>query len=228
MIKGTITTPDDTLKFSLPEKWEEVTLGQFLDIEKDPENIFPYLSGIPKETVDKIKHEEVAFILSQLDDHLKIDDLPKEETLQEVTIDKVEYKAVNDFGNMGYGHFEDMKKYSAGLETGDLSNLHILLSIMLQKENYNGVEAYKMAKIFKEIPITDALMLKNFFLTVWLKYMETQLTKASLKKRKTSKLLTSIRQGWETFKTSGGRLLRLLGLQKKRASLKESTGKEKK
>lgn len=227
MTKGTIQTANEEIEVLIPDKWEEVSLKMFLDVVKaeDPTGIVSALTGIKPEIISKCQHKDIDYIATQLNEIFTFDSLTEQvgdTELSQVELNKETYRAVKDFGNLPYGQFEDMKKFSKGMEKGELSNLPILLSIMLQlDEEYDGAKSIK--RDFSVINIVQAMKLRNFFLQEWLKYFRTALTDSSSKRKKTQIQPNNIQQAWKTFKTHGARFLQSSGLLKKKQSSLPST-----
>lgn len=197
--------PKQNFKIEIPEKWEDITLEKFIEIQslyKDGNQptytqIISVLSNIPEKELNQypaIVIEKIADKLSYLKDEIT------KEVLNYIDIDGERYQ-INYMEELKFGEFVDCNT----VLDADRNNFPAILSIVCRKEGETYDDEYiakyqeKRMEMFAHQPITKVYPMVAFFLTCYqLSNINTQSFSENLKEY-TNRILTltedSVRSG---------------------------------
>lgn len=181
------------MKVSIPTSIKDITLKQFQEYTKNPENVFEIFTNIKESDVSQ---KDYAEIVEQI--NLVLNE-PAEFT-HTFFIDDVEFGFVPNLDKITAGEYRDLTIYGT-----DIENLHKLMAVLFrpikkkdslgnyQIVNYNGTERF--AKIMKYMPmnaVNGALVffssLANELINYTQKYMKVEQVKEN-------KLVTTLKSG---------------------------------
>lgn len=165
--------PKQNFKIEIPEKWEDITLEKFIEIQslyKDGNQptyiqLISVLSNIP----EKELNEYPAIVIEKIADKLLYlkDDISTE-ILNYIDIDGERY-IINYMEDLKFGEFVDCNT----VLDADRSNFPAILSIICRKEGEKYDDEYiaknqeTRMEMFKKQPITKVYPMIAFFLTCY-------------------------------------------------------------
>ena len=165
--------PKQNFKIEIPEKWEDITLEKFIEIQslyKDGNQptyiqLISVLSNIP----EKELNEYPALVIEKIADKLSYlkDEITKE-VLNYIDIDGERYQ-INYMEELKFGEFVDCNT----VLDADRSNFPAILSIICRKEGEKYDDEYiakyqeKRMEMFAHQPITKVYPMVAFFFTCY-------------------------------------------------------------
>ena len=166
--------PRQNFKIEIPEKWEDITLIKFIQIQSlyQEENkptikeIISVLSEIPLDELNQypaIIIEKIADKIDYLKDNIS------DEILNYIDIDDERY-TINHMEELKFGEYVDVQT----VLDSDKSNFPAVLGILCRKEGeiYNddfiALKLNKRIEMFSKQPITKIYPLIGFFLNLYL------------------------------------------------------------
>lgn len=166
--------PRQNFKIEIPEKWEDITLIKFIQIQSLYEDgnkptmkeIISCLSEIPLDELNQypaIIIEKIADKIDYLKDNIS------DEILNYIDIDGERY-TINHMEELKFGEYVDVQT----VLDSDKSNFPAVLGILCRKEGeiYNddfiALELNKRIEMFSKQPITKIYPLIGFFLNLYL------------------------------------------------------------
>jgi len=176
-------------KYSLPESWDDVKLGQFQAVNKieyDKEKPFDYyinliniFTGIPYETILQINKTQFIQMVNVLSFTVKVE--VNGDYTKEFSIGTDTYK-LKDFTKLTMGEFISLEML---INDGLWVNVHKMLVVLFKKndEDFNTDKIEEYSKVFQdELSITTLIKVVTFFLLIEERY--TKLTHLYLAKKK--------------------------------------------
>lgn len=165
--------PKQNFKIEIPEKWEDITLEKFIEIQSlytdgnQPTytQLISVLSNIPEKELNQypaIVIEKIAEKLSYLKDEIT------KEVLNYIDIDGERYQ-INYMEELKFGEFVDCNT----VLDADRNNFPAILSIVCRKEGETYDDEYiakyqeKRMEMFAHQPITKVYPMVAFFLTCY-------------------------------------------------------------
>ena len=164
--------PRQNFKFNLPEKWDDITLEKFIELQslyKDEHKptyveIISVLSNISEQEL----REYPALVIDKVMDNLQFLSEPiTKESLNTIDIDGERY-IINYMEELKFGEFVDVQT----VLDADKDNFPAILSIICRKEGeiYNDEYIAKLQpkrmEMFAKQPVTKVYPIINFFLNL--------------------------------------------------------------
>lgn len=161
-------------KINIPTKWEEITLKQFCELmrvyDKDDKEVLDILEVLSGKSKAELRQMPADFIETMLQ-HLQFMNIPLNvEADSQMVINGEQYK-VNHTEKLKFGEWTDAETV---LKEKDYAGL---LAILARKDGeiyddgFIANELDKRVELFNSLPITEALILLNFFLKLKLRYI---------------------------------------------------------
>lgn len=161
-------------KVNIPTKWEEITLKQFCELmrvyDKDDKEVLDILEVLSGKSKAELRQMPADFIETMLQ-HLQFMNIPLNvEADSQMVINGEQYK-VNHTEKLKFGEWTDAETV---LKEKDYAGL---LAILARKDGeiyddgFIANELDKRVELFNSLPITEALILLNFFLKLKLRYI---------------------------------------------------------
>lgn len=161
-------------KVNIPTKWEEITLKQFCELmrvyDKDDKEVLDVLEVLSGKSKAELRQMPADFIETMLQ-HLQFMNIPLNvEADSQMVINGEQYK-VNHTEKLKFGEWTDAETV---LKEKDYAGL---LAILARKDGeiyddgFIANELDKRVELFNSLPITEALILLNFFLKLKLRYI---------------------------------------------------------
>ena len=161
-------------KVNIPTKWEEITLKQFCELmrvyDKDDKEVLDILEVLSGKSKAELRQMPADFIETMLQ-HLQFMNIPLNvEADSQMVINGEQYK-VNHTEKLKFGEWTDAETV---LKEKDYAGL---LAILARKDGeiyddgFIANELEKRVELFNSLPITEALILLNFFLKLKLRYI---------------------------------------------------------
>ena len=173
MIKGNINGQ----RFEIPENYKELTLGQLEKLSEvtNPLEQFSVLSGIDLDTLLKVKHGEVEYLLDQITELFSDADELNElsDVVDSVTLRGVELVMDKDLLTIPAGQWFDLKKYESDLKDKPFEFIRRALSILMRPEGeeYDHAKCSERLDWFNDLDVITAFKVRGFFLTNLDKYL---------------------------------------------------------
>lgn len=216
----------DLGKWSLPTRWDEVTLGQFAELEKlykgeaskgvDAVDLISIMSG---RTKDEVMELPVDFMETMAIHLVFLETQPEiEKPLNSIEIDGETY-IINVKEKLKFGEYVDFDQ----LVKSDPCDYPSMLAILCRKEgeaydsDFIANEFQKRVDMFAKQPITKILPLIAFFLELSTTYMGL-LSNYSMTKEALNQEVQNLEN---SAKLMGGKGLRMYLLMKKFKKLKK-------
>jgi hypothetical protein len=167
MVKLDITIDGKSKTYKIPEKWEEITVGQYQDIVTiDPELKGVFLSiklanlilSIPEEEIEDLPIEEFNNILDKMS-FLNTEVVKKNKEFVKLNDELYYFK--KDFNKLTTGEVASIDMILSDAEGNWYAVMDKLLCIYLRKEGETKfkTEFMQRAPLFKALPITDVINL---------------------------------------------------------------------
>lgn len=191
MTRGHLQKKGEKIPIEIPDSWEDITLGKFIDVYGEEElkdsQMFAKLTGIDESIINQCSQNTVRGLIYQVSQRLDPEILDKLEPLDKFTHEGKEYVGSN-LSDATYGEWTDCEDELNHLEEGNIDRLPYLIGIMFRPEGeeYSWKNARMRARSFKELPITTAIRLRAFFLSQGLQLLTDSQTYSQEKKLKTT------------------------------------------
>lgn len=161
-------------KINIPTKWDDITLKQFCELmrvyDKDDKEVLDVLEVLSGKSKAELRQMPADFIETMLQ-HLQFMNIPLNvEADSQMVINGEQYK-VNHTEKLKFGEWTDAETV---LKEKDYAGL---LAILARKDGeiyddgFIANELDKRVELFNSLPITEALILLNFFLKLKLRYI---------------------------------------------------------
>lgn len=161
-------------KINIPTKWDDITLKQFCELmrvyDKDDKEVLDVLEVLSGKSKAELRQMPADFIETMLQ-HLQFMNIPLNvEADSQMVINGEQYK-VNHTEKLKFGEWADAETV---LKEKDYAGL---LAILARKDGeiyddgFIANELDKRVELFNSLPITEALILLNFFLKLKLRYI---------------------------------------------------------
>lgn len=161
-------------KINIPTKWDDITLKQFCELmrvyDKDDKEVLDILEVLSGKSKAELRQMPADFIETMLQ-HLQFMNIPLNvEADSQMVINGEQYK-VNHTEKLKFGEWTDAETV---LKEKDYAGL---LAILARKDGeiyddgFIANELDKRVELFNSLPITEALILLNFFLKLKLRYI---------------------------------------------------------
>ncbi len=159
----------------IPTSWEDVTLGEFIELSKldmaDFESPVDYyiqmLTLLGNQDIEDIKEflklTDLTAIISEM---VFINEAPKELDNKEVTIDGQVYKLIPNLNNITLGEYVSIESLIERDKLNSISSIPAILSVILRPEGeeFNSDIVEDRMRLFKEkLSIEDVLGMSLFF-----------------------------------------------------------------
>lgn len=169
MARREYTVIKDFGSVTIPEKWEEVTLLQFIklmqlegeDGQKDVRDVIAVLSGKDREWVNMLPTPFVERLIMKL---AFLNKAPDKEPKNELVVNGEKY-FINYMDDLTFGEYTDINT----IVQQDATNYAAILAILCRRDNeeYNDqftAHIDERVKFWESLPITEAIPLVAFFL----------------------------------------------------------------
>lgn len=180
MIKVNFEIDDETQSFDVPEQWDEVTVGQFMELvelqvsskeEKNPFNtvmrMTTILTGIPLEIIEMVPVEQFHLIQDTLKYSKEDVNIEKRES---VTIGDEEFYIKNDFNSLTMGETITIETLVKDAGDNIMRVFDKMLCVFLRKKTKKGnLESFKSvfieerSEMFRGLSIESVYAIMIFF-----------------------------------------------------------------
>ena len=207
--------------YNLPESWEEVTLDQFVRIlkkgtELKESEMLGILAGVPVDVIRQTDSNDILQSMNLLS--WTYQSLPDSKSVSEFEFEGIKYTVPENLGDVTFGEWEDINAYERKIQDNQWESLSFMIAILCREENqiYEPRLVEEMAERFKQLPVTIAYGIGQFFFVNAKKYSDN--LQASL-----DKIMTLIQSEpvSKLLEKNGEDISRLKVLLKKNGSLKE-------
>lgn len=178
MLEVNLEIDDEITTFTLPQSWDEVSIGEFCKIfsfHREGMNVLEVvietlviLSGIDREKIMMLPYTDFT-TLTQALDFINVEMEPQ--NVESVMIGDEEYFIKKDFTQFTMGEIISIETLLAQGDNNLFRVMDKLLCIFLRKKKENGnLETFKgtfmdRAELFNKAPVSKVFMVFNFFLS---------------------------------------------------------------
>jgi hypothetical protein len=140
------------IKVKVPDSWDEITIGQFQEIAKEDRESKNYALNVISIILDKDPEEIRKYHPLSADKIMKhlewaMKSPPEDSYKQEIEIDGITYRLVENLNRLSGGEWWDMEEYLSDFE----SNVHSIFSILYRpRGEYTFDKRKETANIFLE------------------------------------------------------------------------------
>ena len=164
----------DKVKYSVPEKWEEVTIQQQINVSKIAEEqkhvkmlaIIAGYTSIPIEVLKNVKFNRVESVMKKLE-FLK-ETIPTMKTIDKITFKNVTYTLQSDIFELKTEDFLAIMTAQENFKDNPVEMYPVMLAVIYRKEGETSLDDYDLDEryeLFKELPLPIGYSVYSFFLT---------------------------------------------------------------
>lgn len=172
---------EESIKITLPESWNEVSLGTYMElasISSEEDNLsriikfISILSDVDPEEIKKVPTSELSKIGEAIE---WAGSLPSSEFKHIITIDGEQYGLIPSFSDLSVGEWIDLESYGENI----LENMHIVMAILYRPlitalndrarfiDKYDAESLLPRAELFKEkMNVNDVYGAMLFFSSI--------------------------------------------------------------
>ena len=201
MIKGHLYRGEERIDFSIPESWKELTLETYERVKEDNDalEVFSALSGLELEFIRLCNVKEVEFLVSQIEDIFKVEDLENNtDTVDSFTIRGRKFIVPSDILGIKAGQYWDIRKIEESYQGKPIEAVRKLISFLAIEEGkeYDYKDTDEKYELFKELDVETAFKIRTFFLTnLLLSINDSNLSLIKSTRRKNLKQVTTLLVG---------------------------------